>query len=325
MNSSNLCSSWPSLSCPSCRRFARGVVFETLATGVSPEAGRANGRCLEVLLPLFMRILLQSLRHRCHLCWRTKRRGPRTGSALGNADGALLESISPVMARRIHPPTRPPATEESTSHGGNELALTPTHEPSDSTNEWVRLDVDNGQPGDDLELFPLEDTAPIESTIDAERPISAELSGAAESSGHFLPSPAPVAEHASSAATLAAVRPSRKPRRHPSLKSLGVIASGFVLGFASFRFGATKPPHTSQAAGATMERPNIDRDANRLIPPDPAGGGMRLTSESEHQGRKVDSAAADPARDVAPPAESTAYRARENSAATTTTAPPNAC
>src|SRR4030095_14411274 len=132
--------------------------------------------------------------------------------------------ISPVRARRIHPPTRPPATEEPTTHGGNELALTPTHEPSDSTNEWVRLDVDNGQPGDGLELFPLEGTAPIESTIDAERPISAELSGAAESSGHFLPSP--VAEHASSAATLAAVRPSRKPRRHPSLKSLGVIEIG---------------------------------------------------------------------------------------------------
>src|SRR4029453_18060592 len=151
-----------------------------------------------------MRILLQSLRHRCRLCWRTKRRRP-TGSALGNADGVLLEPVSPVMARRIQPPTRPPAMEEPTSHGGNELALTPTHELSDSTNEWVRLDVDNGQPGDDLELFPLEDTAPIESTIDAERPISAELSGAAESSGHSLPSPVP--EHASSPAMLAAVRP----------------------------------------------------------------------------------------------------------------------
>jgi hypothetical protein len=228
-------------------------------------------------------------------------------SALGNADGVLLEAICPVMARRIHPPTRPPATEEPTSHGGNELALTPTHEPPDSTNEWVRLDVDNGQPGDDLELFPLESIAPIERTIDAERPISAELSGAAESSDHSLPSPAPVAEHASSAATLAAVRSSRKHRRHPSLKSLGVIASGFVLGFASFRFGATRPAPTSQAAGATTGRPSITRDANQLTPSDPAGGGMRLTSASERQGAKVDSTAADPARGVAPPAESTAH------------------
>ena len=32
----------------------------------------------------------------------------------------------------------------------NELAVTPTHELSDSTDEWVPLDVNNGQPGDDL-------------------------------------------------------------------------------------------------------------------------------------------------------------------------------
>jgi hypothetical protein len=214
-----------------------------------------------------------------------------------------------------------PATEDQTSRGGNGLAVTPTHEPSDSTVDWVRLDVDNGQPGNVLELFPPEDAAPIECTSDVEPRISAELSGAAQSAVHSVPSPVPVAEYASIAATLPIVR-SRKQHLHPSLKALGVIASGFVLGFVSFRFGATRPPRPSPAAGATTERPSISRDANRLIAPDPADGGMRLTSASDHQGGKIDSAAVDPADAVTPPADSTAHRAPENSAATTT-APPN--
>jgi hypothetical protein len=214
-----------------------------------------------------------------------------------------------------------PATEDRTSRGGNRLAVTTTHEPSDSTVEWVRLDVDNGQPGNILELFPPEDAAPIGNTSDAEPRIASELSGAAQLAVHSVPSPVPVDEHAFIAATLPTVR-SRKQHLHPSFKTLGVIASGFVLGFVSFRLGATRPPRTSQAAGATTERPSIHRDANRLIPPEPADGGMRLTSASKHQGETVDSAATDPAGGVAPPAESTA-RAPENPAATSTTAPPN--